>query len=263
MPGRQQQHSTSTAESLSLVQETRPDAGRQRTVASAVCTVPLFDRGSHLKGPADSTLDLPLSQIGERTVRPRQTIYRAGDPLDGILAICDGWAARVCRLSDGRRQILSFILPWDLVSANGAFAEQLNFFVEAITPVRYVWYDRADLDHKLAANPGLIKNLMKLCLADVQDIAQLATDLGCCRAEERIARLLLNLEGRLKARGLIDDQKFALPLRQQHIADATGLTPVHVNRVITSLRNEAVISIADGMVHILDRRRFQRIADGG
>src|SRR5262245_60842178 len=67
---------------------------------------------------------------GERRVtRARHTIYRAGEDLDGIPFIYSGWAARVRRLSDGRRQILSFILPGDLMSSSAIFCDRLSFFV--------------------------------------------------------------------------------------------------------------------------------------
>src|SRR5207245_2818701 len=69
---------------------------------------------------------LPLPR-NQQSARPRQTIYRAGDLLDGVPVICDGWAARVIRLSDGRRQILSFVLPGSLVSTSAVFSGSLNF----------------------------------------------------------------------------------------------------------------------------------------
>ena len=203
---------------------------------------------------------LPLRR-SYQVARPRQTIYRAGEALDGVPIICDGWAARVSRLSDGRRQILSFVLPGDLVSTNAVFAGSLNFFVEAITTVRHSSYDRADLNERLGAEPSLIKILVGACLAEKDEIDQLATNLGRRRAEERIARLFLHLKERLDARGLVRDQSFALPLRQQHIADATGLTPVHVNRVLGALRTEGLIELSSGILKIANPAGLQRIAD--
>lgn len=203
---------------------------------------------------------LPLRRA-QQSVRPRHTIYRAGEALDGVPIICDGWAARVNRLSDGRRQILSFVLPGDLVSTNAVFARSLNFFVEAITAVRYSCYERADFDERLAASPRLMRDLLGACLAEKEEADQLATNLGRRRAEARIAHLFLHLRDRLEARGLVRDDSFAFPLRQQQIADATGLTPVHVNRVIGALRSNGFIEMADGVLRIVNLVGFRRLAD--
>jgi CRP-like cAMP-binding protein len=197
----------------------------------------------------------------QQLARRRQAIYRAGEILEGIPVVCDGWASRVCRLSDGRRQILSFILPGNLVSTNAVFMQSLNFFVEAITPVRYSFYDRADFNRRLSSAPSLITTLVGACLLEKEEADQLATNLGRRPAEERIARLFLHLRGRLEMRGLVRNQSFSMPLRQQHIADATGLTPVHVNRVIGSLRNKGLIEMAGGVLTICDLAGLRRLAD--
>ena len=90
---------------------------------------------------------------------------------------------------------------------------------------------------------------------------QLATNLGRRRAEQRIAQLFLNLSRRLKLRGLVRDDSFEFPLRQQHIADATGITPVHANRVLRSLRKDGLITMRDGILKITDFAGLHRLAD--
>jgi CRP/FNR family transcriptional regulator len=203
---------------------------------------------------------LPPEQCA-KVFRARQTIYRAGETLNGVPMVSEGWAATVSRLSDGRRQILSFLLPGTLVSTTAVFVDRLNFYVEAITAVRYCSYDRTYLNQSLAADPNLIRAMAKTCLFEKEQAEQLVTNLGRRRAEERIAHLFLNLRARLKWRGLVRDDSFELPLRQQHIADATGLTPVHVNRVLGSLRKARLITICDGILKITDFAGLQRLAD--
>jgi CRP/FNR family transcriptional regulator len=193
--------------------------------------------------------------------RARHTLYRAGENLDGIPFVYSGWAARVRRLPDGRRQILSFVLPGDLVSASAIFSDRLSFFVEAITDVRYSVSQRAQVDQILAQDPQLLRTLVSACLAEKADIEELATDLGRRRAEERIARLFLQLRTRLEARGQVSGLSFDMPLRQQHIADATGMTVIHVGRVLGALRTDGVIQVAGGVLTITDRPALQRLAD--
>ena len=215
--------------------------------------------GDLLSGSARLLWQLP--QRDQQAAQPRETIYRAGETLVGVPVVCDGWAARVSRLSDGRRQILSFVLPGDLVSTNALFAASLNFFVEAVTAVRHSSYSRAEINERLAAEPSLIKALVSACLAEKDEADRLALDLGRRRAGERLARLFLHLMERLGMRGLVRDQSFALPLRQQHIADATGLTPVHVNRTLGVLRGEGLIELSGGVLRIVNLARLQRLAD--
>jgi CRP-like cAMP-binding protein len=90
----------------------------------------------------------------------------------------------------------------------------------------------------------------------------LIVDLGRRAADERIARLILNLTGRLAERGLVRSTplEFDFPLRQHHIADATGLTAVHVSKVLTEFRRNGLINISGRSLTILDEPAFRRVA---
>ena len=232
-----------------------PSAKRRTTgiVAGGEAAVPDIPRGSWQRV-------FPLQHERQLT-RARHSIYRAGDILEGIPVVHSGWAARVRRLSDGRRQILSFILPGDLVSAGAVFSERLSFFVDAITDVRYAVCKRVQLDEILAQSPRLLHALMAGCLAEKAEVEELATDLGRRRAEERIARLFLQLKTRLEVLGQVSGMSFDMPLRQQHIADATGMTVIHVGRVLGGLRNEGVIQIDGGVLTIVDLAALKRLSD--
>jgi CRP/FNR family transcriptional regulator len=225
-----------------------------RLVAGGEAAVPDIPRGAWQRV-------FPLQHERQLT-RARHSIYRAGDVLEGIPVVHSGWAARVRRLSDGRRQILSFILPGDLISAGAVFSERLSFFVDAITDVRHAICRRASLDEIVAQSPRLLHALMAGCLAEKTEIEELATDLGRRRAEERIARLFLQLKSRLEALGQVSGMSFDMPLRQQHIADATGMTVIHVGRVLGTLRNEGVVQINGGVLTITDLAALQRLSDG-
>src|SRR5215212_2845265 len=140
---------------LSLREGFQPPGAEGRTVrivASGEVADPDIPRGSWQRVS-------PLQHERQLT-RARHCIYRAGDILEGIPVVHSGWAARVRRLSDGRRQILSFILPGDLVSAGAVFSDRLSFFVDAITDVRYAVCKRVQLDEILAQSPWLLHALM-------------------------------------------------------------------------------------------------------
>lgn len=221
----------------------------------------LFGIGSKSDQPEFSRLaaNCPLQVC--RSAKPRQVLLRAGESLRGLPVLLEGWAVGISRLSDGRRQILSFLLPGDLISAHAAFSERLSFSVEAVTAVRYSYYDRKDLVEQLSSDPRTFNALIRSFIVEREKANQLAVDLGCRSAHERVARLILHLHRRLKQRDLVFDDSFDVPLRQQHIADATGLTAVHVNRVLGSLRHDGIVEVADGRWKILDYASLERLAD--
>jgi CRP-like cAMP-binding protein len=92
-------------------------------------------------------------------------IASAGEALDGVPVLLEGWATCFSRLPDGRRQILSFLLPGDLVSVNAIFSNRLSFFVEAVTAVRCSAYDRGELTDKLTVDPLVLRALIRSFLA--------------------------------------------------------------------------------------------------
>ena len=210
--------------------------------------------------PCPSQVPLvPLLQ-DHRTTPARKVICRADEPLVGIPVICDGWAARVVHLPNGRRQILSFLLPGDFVSLFAMFTDAFDYYVEAITPVSYCHYNRAYIDAKLATQPNVFRALAAALLDEKKQADQLVIDLGRRPAEARVARLILSLRERLDARGLVTGPTFAFPLRQQHIADAVGLTPVYVNAVFAAFRRGGLMEIADRSATIADVAGLERIA---
>jgi CRP-like cAMP-binding protein len=181
----------------------------------------------------------------------RRTIYRSHELSEALTVICSGWAACISTLSDGRRQILSFLLPGDLVSTIALFGQCLPYEVQALTDVNYCTFDSATLRPTLFSDSDLLRQFLQIWAEEKERADELAIDLGRRSADERIARLMLNLLRRLRARDLVHDETFEFPLRQQHIADATGLTPVHVSRVISEFRRAGLIQITDRCLTVL------------
>jgi CRP/FNR family transcriptional regulator, anaerobic regulatory protein len=195
-------------------------------------------------------------------VPARRIVCREQDLHDVVPIICEGWAASVVLLSDGSRQILSFLLPGDIVSTALFLDVQSPCLIEAITDVRYRAFDRRKLKENLFGHPELLERLSKIWIEEKARSDQLAVDLGRRTADERIARLILNLAERMTQRGLAQSEtaEMDFPLRQHHIADATGLTPVHVSKVLTEFRKNGLIDISDRSLTILDPAGFRRVA---
>jgi CRP/FNR family transcriptional regulator len=195
------------------------------------------------------------------SIRARRTVYRAGDETEDVHVICEGWAVRSVPLSDGRRQILSFLLPGDLVSVTALFKSRQMFSVQALTDTRYCRFSRLELQKELNAQSPVFAELACICIAE-KDQGDLAlASLGQRSAASRIARLIILLMERLSERGMTHDHAFEFPLRQQHIADAVGLTTVHVSRVINLFRKAELIDIAERQMKIVKPYELQLVAD--
>jgi len=194
------------------------------------------------------------------TIPARRIILHPAERSDFVTMICGGWAATSMALPDGRRQILSFLLPGDIVEASSLFEPSSNRLVESITEVTYRNFRRSDLKAAVMDHARSREKLMRAWIDEKTETDQLVLDLGRRTAAERIARLLLSLVDRAAKRDLVQDETMDFPLRQHHIADASGLTPVHVNKVLAQFRRSKLLEISDRLLTILDRTALRRIA---
>lgn len=195
------------------------------------------------------------------TIPARRLILHPKEWSEYVPIVCSGWAMSSIALPDGRRQIISFLLPGDIVSIGSLIAPLSGHAVEAITEVTYRKFKRDELKEFLFARADLLERLFKLLNEAKTRADQLALDLGRRRADERIARLILRLSEKVARRSTVRTQTFDFPLRQRHIADATGLTPVHVSKVLGELQRAGMVEIGGRTLTILNTAELQRVAD--
>jgi CRP/FNR family transcriptional regulator len=203
---------------------------------------------------------LPLSS-STHAIPARRMISHPKEWSDFVTIICGGWAASSITLPDGRRQILSFLMPGDLVSATFLLEPMMGRSVEAITPVTCRKYKRSDFKALLFKYPPVLEKLSETWNEERAQADQLALDLGRRAANERIARLILNLMEKAEKRGMKRGPIVEFPLRQRHIADATGLTPVHVSKVIGVFQRDGLIEISGRSLIILNEAELRRVAE--
>jgi len=208
------------------------------------------------QGESCGTANTPLAHNFE-TARPREIICRAGQPDEHFYVICEGWAFRFHRLQDGRRHILSFLIAGDVVSNYSIFTGRSNFAVQALTEVRFCKFDRRQVRALVVQKPEIFDDWLERNVADFRRANRASVALGQLDAQERIAWFILELRDRLDANGDIIE----FPLRQSHIADATGLTTVHVCRVINACRKQGIYAIEDGTLRILDLAALRRLGE--
>jgi CRP-like cAMP-binding protein len=195
------------------------------------------------------------------TVPARRLILHPKEWSDFVPVICSGWAMSSVALPDGRRQILSFLLPGDVVSAGSMLAPMSGHTVEAITEVTCRKFRRDEIKELMFKRSDLLEKLFELWSEAKTRADQLALDLGRRRADERIARLILRLAEKVAKRTPVRSQTFDFPLRQRHIADATGLTPVHVSKVLGELQRAGLFESSGRSLTILNAAELQRVAD--
>ncbi len=217
-------------------------------------------RDSNFCGALFGRTGYPMPIRGKhREIASRQNIYRAGEPTEGVLVICDGWAVRFIQLPNGKRQILSVLLPGDLASATSVLEGQLAFSIQAVTDVRYCYFPFADVRARIRDNPALFEVWLRLTAAEQRQADKRLVDLGQRTAQERIAALIVHVMMRCEQRGELLGGEFPFPLSQQQVADFTGLTPVHTCRVLSSLRKNGICDVGHGYVKVMDRSDLRHI----
>jgi len=194
-----------------------------------------------------------------RIVPAGKQIATRNEVSEDVFVLCGGWGFRFFQLPDGRRQILNFLLPGDLFAATSVFEQRFHFSVKALTEAQVSGMRREEVQARLDANPRILMALAESCAAESEAADKSLTALGQYSAEERIAHLLLHLMRRIAARSVIREQRYPFPLRQQHIADAVGLTTVHVSRIFSLFRDRGIIVVSDGILTVVNLPELERI----
>jgi CRP-like cAMP-binding protein len=152
-----------------------------------------------------------------------------------------------------------FLLQGDLFSAVSLFAERLHFSVQALMQVRFARFRRRDVAEKLAADAALQTAWATSCIEEDDGAGELLLALGRRSAEERIAYVFVHLTKRIAASNVIRENRYSFPLRQQHVAALTGLTAVHVSRVLTIFRDRGLCRLSGGILDVEDPVELERI----
>jgi CRP-like cAMP-binding protein len=186
-------------------------------------------------------------------------IIRAGDPAPELYTLYAGWAFRFKKLPDGRRQILNFLLPGDLVGLQAAMFDAALHGVEALTEVQLCALPRRQVWVLFGKMPAIAFDVTWLGSREESIVDENLTAAGRRSALERVAALLVALYKRANALGLVAGQTFAFPLTQQHVADAVGLSLVHTNKTLARLRRMGMFKQVNGMLTLTNPRVLERV----
>ena len=192
-----------------------------------------------------------------RSLGARRSIIREGDRPDHVHLMVEGWAARYKLLPDGARQITAFLIPGDFCDLHITILAEMDHSIATLTQSRVAFIPRSKIE-ALTERPRIARAFWWATLVDEAVLRSWIVNVGRRDAYEAVGHLMCELYVRMKNVGLAADHRFELPLTQEELADALGLTPVHVNRILQRMRAEELITLRQGSLAILDYRRLQR-----
>lgn len=195
-----------------------------------------------------------------REVPAGHHLIMEGDNPDPVFVMLEGWACGYKILPDGGRQILAFMLPGDFCDIHIAVLRAIDHSIVTITPAKVATLPRIQMEALVEARPTISRAFWWSQLVDQSVLRAWIVSMGRRTAQERIAHLMCELYIRMRNIGLATDAQCKMPLTQVVIADAVGLTPVHVNRVLKSLRLGKVMELSSGSLTIIDPVRLAEIA---
>jgi CRP-like cAMP-binding protein len=178
---------------------------------------------------------------------------------ENVSLVMDGWACRYKILSDGRRQITSFVLPGDLTGVRASLFGVSDFDTETLTDCSVSLIDGKDIARLFYEAPRLAAAITWASAREEAMLTEHVVSLGRRNARERMAHLFLELHSRLEIVGFVEQMAYGMPITQEMIADCLGLSIVHVNRTLKTMRKEGLLEYYNGYVILKDSKRLRNI----
>jgi CRP-like cAMP-binding protein len=198
---------------------------------------------------------------GELNVQAGTSLLLQSTNSAHLYTILSGWAFRYKTLSDGRRQILNYALPSDLIGLQGSVNDEMQHSVEALTDVMLCVFPREKLWDLYTDYPTLAFDVTWLAAREEQMLDEGLLSVGRRTAMERLAYLLLALFQRAEEVGLTKGNAIQFPFTQQHVADTLGMSLVHTNKTLQRLAATKAMRWKERKFEILDREALTKIAN--
>lgn len=199
-------------------------------------------------------------KTGELVVEAGATVLMEETASPHLFTVLDGWAYRHKQLEDGRRQVLNFSLPGDLVGLQSAMMNDIQHTVTALTRTTLCVFQRDRIWTIFTDFPELSYSLTWLAAREEQLLDGHLLSLGQRTALERAAFLFLHLHDRAERVGYAADGQMRAPFTQVHLADALGITNVHFSRTLKKLQDRNLLRWSEGMIYLKDRAQLEAIA---
>lgn len=199
-------------------------------------------------------------KTGELVAEVGATILSEGSHSAHLYTLLSGWAFRYKMLEDGRRQILNYMLPGDLLGLQGSVIGEMQHSIEALSPIILCVFQRNRLNDLFTNHPGLGFDITWLASREERMLDDHLMSLGRRSAVERAAYLLAFLYQRAVSVGLASDRSLFIPITQMHVADTLGLSIVHTNKTLRKLADRNLIQWHDRSCEVTDVQGLMDVA---
>ncbi|KAB2672721.1 Crp/Fnr family transcriptional regulator [Brucella intermedia] len=235
-------------------------SGRQTTDPSTEALIGLLEASPIFAKLGAREIDaLSSLTIIESEFAADAAIIRQGEQIRSLHLVRSGWGCVYRDLASGERQIIDFPMRSDFLGLRTADGYSYNT-ITAITPMSVFEIPLVSLEASIEYAPRLSLIFIELLARQRSLLIEHLTNIGCRAAFVRTAHLFLELSDRVQSSGMGDANSFYCPLTQYQLADALGLTPIHLNRMLRDLREEGLILFRSNRVEILDRKRVAALA---
>lgn len=207
---------------------------------------------------AEELRALEATALPIRRVTAHAELVREGECIDQLLIVSEGWACRYSTTRDGGRQLPALLIPGDVGNLDSLLFDRLDYGVRTITDATIVALPRDRILALAVEYPNIARLFTWLAMVENTTLGKWALSLGRRSSKERLAHLLCELSVRLCAEA-DNRSSFAFPLTQELVADALGLTSVHVNRTMQTLRSEGLIATSNRVMTLPDVARLRQV----
>jgi len=229
---------------------------KKHPLSTFLCQLALYD--GMQEEDRQAVLDLPFRL---RRVDAGSYLVREGGIPDQCGVLVEGFAFRQKITGDGARQILAVCIPGDAIDLQNIFLDVSDHSAQMLTKGLVADIAKDALQSLVLSRAPIGRSVIQMTLIEASISREWVVNVGRRDARERIAHILCEFAVRLETRGLIADHGYELPMTQEQLADATGLTPVHVNRVLRGLEADGLIERKRRTIHFPDWRRLQDVGD--
>jgi CRP-like cAMP-binding protein len=224
--------------------------------------IELFLRRLLLRSNLSSREQAAIRSLETRvvTVSARRDFVRPGEAVQHVSLVAEGLAARTDVMRDGSRAIPEFFIAGDMCDLPSLVAPRAGWGMMALSRLQLVQIPHQALRNLVRTYPEIGMAFWRDCTADAGTLAKWVGNIGRKDGMARIAHVLCEMGMRMEAAGLGTRNRYDLAITQEQLGDAMGLTPVHVNRTLSALREAGAVDFKAHVVDVFDWDQLTRIA---
>ena len=209
----------------------------------------------------EDTRDILALPVTVKKFPAEATVVSDGQRSTECCLVVDGFCVRSKTIADGKRQILSIHIPGEIPDLMSLFLHVMDHDLSTLTPCTLGFISHDALTRLHHRRPNVAEIFWRDTLIDAAMFREWIVNVGQRPGPARLAHVMAELRARLKVIGRVDGDSFEMPLTQEQIGEALGITAVHVNRVAKQLREDGIVELQRGRASVLDEAKFRELSD--